>query len=120
MVTRTVWALWLLWWRNDLSGFGVYILRARNQNAPIVDFGYKRSPCILLTEQGCKLDYEHRPTGGKLLIPSNEFHSVFGVAERRCISTYDIAKCCYEWKSHQKLLHDLSEYFKDKEIPCSL
>ena len=100
--------------------FGVYILRVRNQDAPIVDLGYKRSPCVLLTEKGCKLDYEHRPTGGKLLIPSSERLSIFGVIERRCTSTYSIDKCCYEWESHQKLLHDLAEYFKDKELPCSL
>lgn len=102
------------------QNFGIYILRARNKDAPIVDLGYKRSPCILLTEKGCKLDYEHRPTGGRLLIPSNKCHSLFGVAERRCNSTYSIDKCCYEWKSHQKLLHNLVEYFKDKEITCSL
>ena len=55
------------------QSIGVYILRARNKDAPVVDTGLRRSACILLTEEGCKLDYEHRPTGGKLLIPSNEF-----------------------------------------------
>jgi len=91
---------------------GIYILRARNQGFPVVDTGYKRgTPCILLTEKGCKLDYEHRPAGGRLLIP---------VKNGGCYSNYDIEDCCYEWKPYQKILHELIEYFKDKEIPCSI
>jgi len=98
---------------------GVYILRIRNQDAPIVDTGFirKRTPCILLTEKGCKLDYEHRPTGGKLLIPSSI--SSF-THEMTCKSKYDISDCCYEWEPHKKLLYQLTEYYRDKEIPCSL
>lgn len=95
---------------------GGYILRTRNQDAPVVDTGFRRKPCILLTEKGCKLDYEHRPTGGKLLIPSvNEFKR-----EKNCHSNYSIKDCCYEWEPHQKILHELVEYFKNKEIKCSL
>lgn len=90
---------------------GIYILRVRNQGAPVVDTGYSRSPCILLTENGCKLDYEKRPSGGKLLIPAKN---------RMCFSKYSIKDCCYEWQPHQKILNDLIEYFEDKEIPCSL
>lgn len=99
------------------QSIGVYILRVRNQDAPVVDTGFRRTPCILLTGGGCKLDYEHRPTGGKLLIPSNEFFGIFE-KKRNCHSCYSIKDCCYEWKSHQKILHDLVEYFKDKEIQC--
>lgn len=97
---------------------GIYILRVRNQDAQIVDTGWKRSQCILLTEKGCKLDYEHRPTGGKLLIPSEEFNR--RCDEITCRSKYSIKDCCYEWKPHQRILADLIEYFKEKEIPCSL
>lgn len=94
-----------------LSNFGVYILRIRNQGAPIVDIGYERTPCILLTDKGCKLDYEHRPSGGRLLIPETEME---------CYTSYGITKCCFEWKPHQKILNHLLEYFADKDIPCSL
>lgn len=95
------------------SDFGVYILRVRNQGADIVDACLirEKSQCILLTENGCKLDYNHRPTGGKLLIPNED---------GRCRQKYDIFDCCYEWKPHQRILRDLVEYFETKEIPCSL
>lgn len=95
------------------QNFGVYILRIRNKNAGVVDTSMIRQKreCILLTENGCKLDYAHRPTGGKLLIPDKN---------GRCRSKYDIRDCCYEWKPHQRILLDLIEYFETKEIPCSL
>lgn len=101
------------------QNIGVYILRVRNQCAPVVDFSFGQRPCILLTEKGCKLDYEHRPSGGKLLIPSNEFYGLFE-SKRMCASKYSIKDCCYEWKPHQKILYNLAKYFEDKEIPCSL
>lgn len=98
----------------------IYILRIRNYNAPIVDTkSYFRTPCVLLTKNGCKLDYEHRPTGGKLLIPKETISTSYG-EERHCISKYDIEDCCYEWKPYQKVLHELAHYFKGKYYSCSL
>ena len=104
------------------KSFGIYILRIRNQGAPIVDLGYNRTPCILLTEKGCKLKYKNRPSGGKLLIPSNQFRkSIFQPnAIRNCQPKYTIEDCCYEWKPHQEILIELIEYFRDKEIQCSV
>lgn len=99
---------------------GTFFLRIRNQGAPIVDVGFKKTPCILLTEKGCKLDYKHRPTGGKLLIPSEEKISTYSCFMRECHSKYSIEACCFEWEPHQKVLHKLRKYFLDKEIPCSL
>lgn len=104
-----------------LENFGIYILRTRNQGKPIVDLGYQRTPCILWTkENGCKLDYERRPSGGRLLIPSEKKRrGLFGI-ERQCYSYYTTHHCCYEWKPHQRVLCQLIEYFKDKDFPCSL
>lgn len=99
---------------------GLYILRIRNQGAPIVDLGYKRTPCILLTEKGCKLKYRKRPSGGKYLVPSNQFSSNKPTPIRKCLSIYTIVDCCYDWKPYQKILVKLTEYFQDKEIPCSI
>ena len=100
---------------------GVYILRARNRNSPIVDTSFRgRVPCALLTDTGCKLDYDHRPTGGKLLIPSNDTYSLYGSLRRRCHSEYDIDICCREWRSHQSVLYKLIDYFKGKDYPCSI
>lgn len=95
------------------------ILRMRNKNSPIVDSQWKKTPCILFTEKGCKLDYAHRPTGGKLLRPSEEKTGTI-FRRRRCSSTYSIESCCYEWWPHQKVLYELAEYFKDKDFPCSI
>ncbi len=99
---------------------GFYILRIRNRGAKIVDLEYKRTPCILLTESGCKLGYGERPTGGKLLIPSAEFHNFFGEMERNCHSAYTIEDCCMEWKPYQEILGKLVHYFKDKDFSCLL
>lgn len=94
-----------------LQATGVYILRIRNQDAPIVDNTLRRTPCILLTESGCKLDYDNRPAGGKLLVPH---------PNGKCQQNYHIEDCCHEWRPHQKVLHALAQYFADLDIPCSI
>lgn len=101
------------------SIYGVLILRTRNQDSPIVEYIYRKKPCILLTSNGCKLDYSSRPTGGKLLVPSNIIEGTF-FKRRKCISSYSLESCCYEWRPHQKVLHKLAEYFKDKSFQCSI
>ena len=94
------------------------ILRIRNQGSTIVDTGFRtKKPCILLTNQGCKLDYEHRPTGGKLLVPNATSSFTHQMA---CHSKYNLVNCCYEWEPHQKVLKRLVKYFTKKDFPCSL
>lgn len=93
------------------SDYGIYILIVRNQGAPIVDTGVRRTPCSLLTSNGCKLSYEDRPTGGKMLIPSNIM---------KCESKYSIYDCCYDWKTYQNVLYQLVQYFRNRNFPCSL
>ena len=100
-----------------LQDENVLILRIRNKGMPIVDFGYDSAPCILLTNSGCKLDYEHRPTGAKLLIPSDSFDKYH---VRMCNSKYTIEDCCYEWEPYQNILSELVKYFFNKDFPCSL
>lgn len=100
------------------SPIDVYILRIRNKDKPIVDLKHIRdTPCILLTEKGCKLKYKDRPTGGKLVIPN---HMSIILHEMSCTSNYTISKCCFEWLPHKKVLSQLIEYYKDKDFPCSL
>lgn len=102
------------------ESYGVYILRVRNKDSPIVDVNiHKRSPCCLLTKSGCKLDYNHRPAGGRLLIPST-FLNEDENEVLSCHSKYEIKDCCYEWRPHQKVLHQLVDYFKSKDFPCVL
>ena len=100
---------------------GAYILRVRNKDAPIIDTGFRGNvPCSLLTENGCKLDYEHRPMGGKLLIPPHDTPNFSGTLKRRCHSEYDIDVCCREWMAHQEILYQLIDFFTGKDYPCSI
>lgn len=90
-----------------------YILRSRHRGGPIVDThgdSFGETCCILLGKDGCKLEYEKRPSGGKLLIPQIE----------RCYQEYPLKDCVYEWMPHQEVILKLIEYFEHKEIPCSL
>ena len=99
--------------------WGVYILRVRNQERPIVDTEYvRRTPCVLWTEKGCKLDYEHRPSSGRLMIPSKKIEKITG--ERICPTSYSTKQCCDEWRPYQDVLRQLRDYFQDKDFPCSL
>lgn len=104
-----------------LRSSGVYFLRARNAGRPIVDTEDVRgSGCILLTDSGCKLDYEQRPSGGRLLIPAEEKKNFLGENTRICKSDYKIEECCDEWIPFQEIIGELINYFKDKDFPCSI
>ena len=104
-----------------LDDFGVYILRMRNQGAPVFDRNTKRTPCILWSEtEGCKFDFEHRPTGGRLMEPTEKTTTFMGQKVRNCRSDYTLRKCCYEWKPHQKILRELAKFFLNRDVPCSL
>ena len=97
------------------SGIDGMILRARNINEGLVG-RMMRSQCILLTENGCKLDYEHRPSGGRLLKPVYKNEELF------CKQYYDIPDCCKEWLPFKEVLAKLFELFEetDKTFPCSI
>lgn len=99
---------------SDIDGI---ILRARNTNEGLTGL-WNRSPCILLTENGCKLDYEHRPSGGRLLMP------IFDESTNRfyCRQYYDIYSCCKEWLPFKEVLAQLFDYFEnyDSSFPCSI
>ena len=96
--------------------FGLYILRVRNQNSPVVDLvAVNRAPCILLGEDGCKFQYRHRPTGGKLRVPSSELKGLLGV--RQCnFDSYTLKMCGYEWAPHQRILKKLVNYFNGRKV----
>lgn len=90
----------------------VYILKIRDRDTDIVDTGYRNSeysPCMLLTDNGCKLSYEERPSGGKLYIPKYEngfYH---------CYTNYTIRDCCNEWFPYQEILTQLVIYFSNRQ-----
>lgn len=106
---------------------GLYFLRARNKNAPIVEDARLRMksqtilPCILLRDDGCALDFEHRPSYGKSMIPSSEFHILEnGKKVRTCPSKYSLEDVFMEWRPFQQIIYDLVEYFSDfaDDYPC--
>ena len=100
----------------------IYVLRVRNEDAPIVDTEVSKqhaalscgyTPCILLTETGCKLDFAHRPFGGKMYIP--DFNGFI-----HCYTKYPDYVCTKEWKPYQDILKKLYDYFSNLDFPCYL
>ncbi len=87
-----------------MEGFA-WVMRMRNKNGPIVERRMIRpnSECIMLTERGCAFGYEHRPTGGRLLIPCEH---------GECESDYSTEKAIREWLNYQRLLRQLVEHFE--------
>ena len=95
-----------------LSNRIVLILHIRDAGAPISIslVKEKHSHCILLTDKGCSLPYEKRPTGGKMLIPNYP----------ECHNAYSLRDCCKEWLPFQSVLFDLYNYFRGHNTKCSV
>lgn len=85
---------------------GAFILRVRNVDEPIVG-KYKKTGCMFLTENGCKLDFAHRPTGGKLLIPIIDNEGI-----GRCYNAYSLEDCCNEWYTYRRIVWKLVKHYK--------
>lgn len=83
-------------------------LRARNQDAEIVDLITKGGPCKLLTDTGCSLKESLRPSMGLSIKPT--------VLGGPCQNMYtgDIAS---EWLEHSELLTQLVKFYTHKDIP---
>lgn len=84
--------------KYDELGCVYYIMPKVKSQKQIVTSSWG-GECILLTDKGCKLSWEQRPTGGKLLIPS----------ETRCKpdipdNLSDKEYACIAWRPHQNLL----------------
>lgn len=92
------------------EGFA-YVVRARNTNGPIIENRLVRpgGPCMMLTEHGCALDYEHRPTGGRLLIPRENGN---------CYAKYSTEHAIREWLNYQPLLEELARHFSEQLTPA--
>jgi len=88
--------------RNNL------ILRMRNKDRNVYDpiTSRRDTECSLLTETGCLLPYEERPSGGRLLVP-NLTHN--------CRTNYGISDCSKEWGYFQKVLTELSAHYREFE-----
>lgn len=72
----------------------ILLLRERNKNRPVVDLLSLKTTCASLLETGCKYDCEHRPSGGRMLIP---------MENNKCYNENPDLKI-QEWLSYQKIL----------------
>lgn len=95
----------------------IWLVRMRNLNGPIVEshvYGRERNGCIVLKKNGCPFDYQHRPAGGRLLIPGAKGF------EKDCHGPYGTEEALREWKAHQKVLVKLTKFIGDKDYPCTI
>ena len=98
----------------DYSGMYYYILRTRTRGTGIAAIATKISKedkCMLLSPEGCKISFEERPMGARLLIPD---------AERRCKHLYDLDDCIHDWQKYQEVLRKVFYYFRLKEMPKAI
>lgn len=76
----------------------ILYLRARNNGRGVVDLFSFRTGCSLLTSAGCSFDSEHRPAGGKNLIPGE--NSI-------CRPERDPREIILTWRNYQDVLRKL-------------
>ena len=94
-----------------------WIVRMRNVDGPVIEgrvFGRKQAPCVMLGENGCRMNYENRPAGGRVLLPRAFSGRLL------CQSKYGIERGMREWLYHQKVLHQLVDYIKDTDYPLKI
>lgn len=87
-----------------------YVLRIRTRGTGIAATAAqidKDDHCMLLTPEGCKIKYEERPLGAKLLIPRT--------GQTQCNQLYSMDDCLYDWNDYQDVLEKLFKYFEKIE-----
>lgn len=86
----------------------IFFLRMRHINKPICDI-YSMGPCKALTEYGCMLDWDNRPTGGKLLVP-NASKCIVPMEDELGLSS-DTELAALMWFEYNSLLEKLYNNF---------
>lgn len=90
----------------DYKGEYFYILRTRTRGtgiAAVVNQIDKDDKCMLLTPEGCKISFEERPKGARLLIPDEK---------RNCNQLYSFDDCIFDWQGYQDVLEKVFRYFR--------
>lgn len=66
------------------------------------DIFYDRyvSPCVALTENGCRFKFENRPFGGRILRPQEDTKCYKG--------SYSFSRAALSWKKYQNLLESIA------------
>lgn len=73
-------------------------LRARGEDRGPVDLLSFKKRCVALTPTGCKYDFEHRPTGGKNLVPDKNFDCKPYIPQKEIVDRWEpyqsvLARC---------------------------
>ncbi|MBQ6840744.1 MAG: hypothetical protein IJO63_01330 [Bacilli bacterium] len=87
-------------------------IKSRNVNRPIVDLISMRTACSALTDTGCRYDFEHRPSGGINLIPSN--------GPEGCYPEKNPLEFIMMWQSQQQVLRKLIKRITGKSVEAQL
>lgn len=83
-------------------------LRARNQNADIVDLITSGGPCKLLTSTGCLLDENDRPSLGLAIRPM--------IVGGPCSKMFSQEQVVDAWMDHSEVLSNLVQYYTKKDV----
>lgn len=92
------------WWNNYNNGCNGYFIRLRNKNAPIIDPAWV-GECILLTKNGCPLEFEKRPKACRKLL----------AAENSCKSYYTKHDVANDWWQYYDILLRLKKEYQSDE-----
>lgn len=88
-----------------------YVLRIKRHGDPVAFKMEKNNKnpfvCMLLTKKGCKLKFEERPKGARMLVPRES---------RKCLQLYNLEECMRDWKDYTKTLRALYKYFKRRRL----
>lgn len=90
--------------------YSYYILRIKrhgDRNAFRIEQKTIPRMCMLWTKDGCKLNFDERPLGAKMLIPIKHF---------KCEQKYSFEKCMLDWKPYTKTLKALYRYYRRKRF----
>ena len=100
------------WWEGD-PRYDLYGYDYKNpiEYEPFITRGYYLRPavagierkfdaswggaCCFLTETGCALDWEHRPLGGKTLVPPKTL-------DEKCVPMYTKCQCAVDWTKYHE------------------
>ena len=88
-------------------------LRARNTGRGVVDLLSYKKACASLEEDGCYYDFEHRPSGGKHLVPSS-------LGKNHCHPDVDLLKEIMNWRNYQNILRGLVQKITGMDVETKL
>lgn len=91
-----------------MQGQGCLYLRTRNVNRPIIDIFHTENesvPCKLWdSKTGCRLRYNKRPKGGRLLKPKINIDDY-------CIHAYNELNAAIDWYPYQDIMYEVYKHF---------